>query len=217
MKSGTSSLNPFAESYIPLSKREPKNEGKTSEITAEKSPKSSGETTWFDTRSQGPKETKQIYLQSDASFDLNIHGIEELLIGEDFMKKGHENPSNETEKYYTDEDSQMDLAYLGTLFPGISDQSLLDVYTANGGDLEASIDMLNQLEFGLILISKTKLPSHLFINFPFMLCEGWETHISFHGMWYARFNPKFLPSFIQFLIISTLDCFDYFEYAVLPC
>lgn len=147
MKSGTSSLNPFAESYIPLSKREPKNEGKTSEITAEKSPKSSGETTWFDTRSQGPKETKQIYLQSDASFDLNLHGIEELLIGEDFMKKGHENPSNETEKYYTDEDSQMDLAYLGTLFPGISDQSLLDVYTANGGDLEASIDMLNQLEF----------------------------------------------------------------------
>lgn len=147
MKSGTSSLNPFAESYIPLSVREPKNEGKTSEITAEKSPKSSGETTWFGTRSQGPKETKQIYLQSDASFDLNIHGIEELLIGEDFMKKGHENPSNETEKYYTDEDSQMDLAYLGTLFPGISDQSLLDVYTANGGDLEASIDMLNQLEF----------------------------------------------------------------------
>lgn len=146
MKLGASSLNPYAESYVPLSKREPKNEHKASEITSEVSPKNNDETAWSNSHPEVSKENKEIYLQTDPTFDLNIHGIEELLIGEDFTKKDHENPSNETEKYYTDEDSQMDLAYLGAIFPGISDQSLLDVYTANGGDLEASVDMLNQLE-----------------------------------------------------------------------
>ena len=147
MKSGTSSLNPYAESYVPLSKRKPKNESKASVTTAEISSKYSNETTWSNSHSESPnsKVTKQAHFQTGASFDLNIHGIEELLI-DDFMKKGDQNPSNETEKNYTDDDSQMDLAYLAAIFPGISDQSLLDVYSANGGDLEGSVDMLNQLE-----------------------------------------------------------------------
>lgn len=153
MKSGASFLNPYAESYVPLSKRKPKNESKASVTTAEISSKCSDETTWSNSHSEGPKETKQIHLQTGASFDLNIHGIEELLI-DDFMKKGND-PSTETEKIYTDDDSQMDLAYLAAMFPGISDQSLLDVYSANGGDLEGSVDMLNQLEVH-VLCPKSK-------------------------------------------------------------
>ncbi|KAL9239839.1 hypothetical protein vseg_014121 [Gypsophila vaccaria] len=45
-----------------------------------------------------------------------------------------------------DIESEMDLAYLQMTFPGISVQFLGDVYNINGGDLEASIDMLSELE-----------------------------------------------------------------------
>ncbi|KAF7830225.1 polyadenylate-binding protein-interacting protein 5-like [Senna tora] len=39
------------------------------------------------------------------------------------------------------------MEYLRMAFPGISDQSLVDVYIVNRGDLDAAIDMLSQLEF----------------------------------------------------------------------
>ncbi|KAL5729397.1 hypothetical protein ACHQM5_002362 [Ranunculus cassubicifolius] len=39
-----------------------------------------------------------------------------------------------------------DLAYLATTFPGVSDQSVAAVYSATGCDLEASVDMIKQLE-----------------------------------------------------------------------
>ncbi|TYH88709.1 hypothetical protein ES332_D01G206900v1 [Gossypium tomentosum] len=45
-----------------------------------------------------------------------------------------------------DEEFDMDLEYLRMMFPGLSNDSVLDVYMANNGDLEATIDMLNQLE-----------------------------------------------------------------------
>uniref|UniRef100_A0A7N0TAX3 CUE domain-containing protein n=1 Tax=Kalanchoe fedtschenkoi TaxID=63787 RepID=A0A7N0TAX3_KALFE len=41
---------------------------------------------------------------------------------------------------------EMDLAYLQTLFPSISEQSLSDVYFVNDCDLDAAYDMLSQLE-----------------------------------------------------------------------
>ncbi|XP_074280485.1 polyadenylate-binding protein-interacting protein 6-like [Silene latifolia] len=47
-----------------------------------------------------------------------------------------------------DEESEMDLAYLQMMFPGVSDQSLADVYNINQGDLEAAVDMLSELESG---------------------------------------------------------------------
>ncbi|KAL5713551.1 hypothetical protein ACHQM5_015615 [Ranunculus cassubicifolius] len=45
-----------------------------------------------------------------------------------------------------DEETEMDLAYLAMTFPGVSEQSLADVYYANGCDMETSIDMLKHLE-----------------------------------------------------------------------
>ncbi|KAG5121705.1 hypothetical protein JHK84_040045 [Glycine max] len=45
-----------------------------------------------------------------------------------------------------DEEVDMDLEYLRMNFPGISYQSLVDVYNVNSGDLDAAIDMLSQLE-----------------------------------------------------------------------
>uniref|UniRef100_A0A7N0VNH3 CUE domain-containing protein n=1 Tax=Kalanchoe fedtschenkoi TaxID=63787 RepID=A0A7N0VNH3_KALFE len=41
---------------------------------------------------------------------------------------------------------EMDLAYLQTSFPSVSEESLIDVYSVNGCDLDAAYDMLSQLE-----------------------------------------------------------------------
>ncbi|KAF8060112.1 hypothetical protein N665_1222s0003 [Sinapis alba] len=43
-------------------------------------------------------------------------------------------------------DIYMDIEYLLVTFSGLSQESITDVYLANGGGLEATIEMLNQLE-----------------------------------------------------------------------
>ncbi|EOA22637.1 hypothetical protein CARUB_v10003307mg [Capsella rubella] len=43
-------------------------------------------------------------------------------------------------------DIDMDIEYLLVTFSGLSQESITDVYLANSGDLEATIEMLNQLE-----------------------------------------------------------------------
>jgi len=55
---------------------------------------------------------------------------------------------HETVSNIMDEESEMDLAYLQMMFPGVSEQSLADVYNVNGGDLESAVDMLSELESG---------------------------------------------------------------------
>ncbi|XP_042496430.1 polyadenylate-binding protein-interacting protein 5-like [Macadamia integrifolia] len=135
MKPGNSSLNPYAVSYIPLSKRVETGDG----------------TSWSGAPSENHQVTKQNKVQGEASLDFSIHGIEKLLDSEDGTQKGtHDswsrNLNGKTEKQGTQEDSEIDLAYLSAMFPGISDQSLADVYSVNEGDLDASVDMLHQLE-----------------------------------------------------------------------
>ncbi|KAJ4877601.1 Polyadenylate-binding protein-interacting protein 6 [Raphanus sativus] len=45
-----------------------------------------------------------------------------------------------------DDDSEMEMEFLLTSFSGLSDESIRDVYLANNGDLDATIEMLTQLE-----------------------------------------------------------------------
>ncbi|KAF8400746.1 hypothetical protein HHK36_014046 [Tetracentron sinense] len=156
MKPEMSSLNPYAASYVPILKREAEVENKTFKLTAE-DPKSDNVTAWSKPSSKAHKKMIQNELPDKAYPNFNIHGNEKLLVAENFTQKNHQsrgshdswsrNPSDMTEKQHMNEDFEMDLAYLSITFPGMSDQSLADVYSANGGDLEASVDMLNQLEF----------------------------------------------------------------------
>ncbi|XP_022563296.1 polyadenylate-binding protein-interacting protein 5-like isoform X2 [Brassica napus] len=53
-------------------------------------------------------------------------------------------------------DIDMDIEYLLVTFSGLSQESITDVYLANSGDLEATIEMLNQLE-----IYSTEAQEHL--------------------------------------------------------
>jgi hypothetical protein len=133
-----SSLNPNAELYIPLNKKEAKDENDISGLTTEGSLKNGYKTTWSSCPPKGNSGIDQSYLQADA--DCDIHGFKGLLIGSDFTEKGLQGSSELTKKHC------VDLAYLEIMFPNMSEQSLADVYSVNGGDLEASIDMLNELE-----------------------------------------------------------------------
>ena len=60
----------------------------------------------------------------------------------------------------------MDIEYLLVTFSGLSQESINDVYLANSGDLEATIEMLNQLEVRFI--------SHLSYSFT---CDIIVCHI----------------------------------------
>lgn len=142
MKGGTSSLNPYAAAYIPLSRRGISDGNKDFEMTASKS------------GDEGPQfasaTTHTQYQKAPQSY--NIYGT----VSEDSKLKGQTvyetcgssslYPDEMTEKHKLDDDNDMDLTYLQMTFPGVSDESLSDVYLINKGDLDATIDMLNQLE-----------------------------------------------------------------------
>ncbi|XP_030954441.1 polyadenylate-binding protein-interacting protein 5-like [Quercus lobata] len=161
MKPGMSSLNPNAALYIPLHKQETKDKNQVSVLTTEDSLKNVGKTTWSNCPPNGPVGMNQSYPQAGADYD--IHDVNELLIGNDFTKKGVQNSSELTKKQCVDEDPEMDLAYLAIMFPNMSEQSLADVYSVNEGDLETSIDMLNELELSPVDFSE-HLPSRLDIG-----------------------------------------------------
>ncbi|XWS27155.1 hypothetical protein CRYUN_Cryun26dG0091200 [Craigia yunnanensis] len=143
MKPGVSSLNPYAASYIPLAKREANDN-----VTA-KDVKHGNETAWFDPSSHFTHNPHY----SNASLDSVTHGTGKHQIPETSALKSHtsdgslmRNPGGMTDKQIMDEEFDMDLEYLRMTFSGLSNESLLDVYLANNGDLESTVDMLNQLE-----------------------------------------------------------------------
>ncbi|XP_021758088.1 polyadenylate-binding protein-interacting protein 6-like [Chenopodium quinoa] len=114
MKSSTSSLNPNAASYVPISKRE---------LNEHKDPK-----TLPNAVSVVGLPTKDDNKLKNAADGVSCEY------------------SQETDIKFMDEESEMDLAYLQMMFPGVSDQSVADVYYVNSGDLDSAVDMLTHLE-----------------------------------------------------------------------
>ncbi|XP_077211737.1 uncharacterized protein LOC143846982 [Tasmannia lanceolata] len=173
MKPGKS-LNPYAAAYIPFSRRETKDKSNTSETTSDDN-KSDGEkrqckqmtgdknkgakTVFEDAKSHGETshgDSAKTRLPDDDTLEIWIPGIEELLNCEDSSQKGHnianygdsapQNPRAGAKGHNLVEDFGSDVAFLADMFPGISDQSLVDAHFANGCDLDATIEMLIQLE-----------------------------------------------------------------------
>ncbi|CAK9179204.1 unnamed protein product [Ilex paraguariensis] len=146
MKAGTSTLNPYAASYVPLSKR--------GAADGNKDYKSGNEAVWLGPHSEGTTKKQQQIAEDPTLKGYPVQG---------FYGSSSHNPREMTEKHTMDEVFDMDLAYLQMTFPGVSDESLFDVYLANKGDLEATIDMLNQLELYSV-DSSGKLPDSLDIG-----------------------------------------------------
>ncbi|KAK8695257.1 hypothetical protein V6N13_000424 [Hibiscus sabdariffa] len=147
MKHGVSSLNPYAASYIPLAKRE------------------ANENAWFEPSSHFAH--KPHY--GNAYLDSVAHGTRKHQVAEGSAVKSYpalgslKNPGEVIEKQFVDEEFDMDLEYLRMTFPGLSNESLMDVYLANEGDFEATVDMLNQLEMQTVESSES-LPDTLDIG-----------------------------------------------------
>ncbi|XP_044472572.1 polyadenylate-binding protein-interacting protein 6-like [Mangifera indica] len=158
MKPGVSSLNPYAEAYVPLCKREAYDR---TECTINDS-KTGNETAWY----TNPIHETQNQHQSKVSLASVAPGDEKGPIPEQSSVKYHpihDSYGSSSSKQMMDEENDMEMAYLQMTFPGLSDQSLADVYMANKCDLEATIDMLNQLEFDAVESSEN-LPDSLDIG-----------------------------------------------------
>ncbi|KAJ8751861.1 hypothetical protein K2173_026061 [Erythroxylum novogranatense] len=148
MKPGASTLNPYAASYIPLSKREAADIVEVPGLPV-KSSEGGSQTVWC-----GPVEhNTQTKQQDRASETFAIKGHSFLISG----GSSSQNPNEMTEEL------EMDLEYLQMIFPGISDESLNDAYLASRGDVEATMDMLHQLGFDA-LESPENLPDTLDIG-----------------------------------------------------
>lgn len=130
MKARSSSLNPYATSYIPLSRRGPTATQET------KGYKSTYENT---TQNHG---ASVVVSEGPESLKLKNHSGFESAYGSSSSSSAAELAG----KQAMDIDHDMNLAYLQMTFPGVSDESLSSVYLANRGDMEATVDMLNQLE-----------------------------------------------------------------------
>ncbi|CAN6721198.1 unnamed protein product [Malus baccata var. baccata] len=148
MKPGFSSLNPYAAAYIPLSKRE--TDDRTYVTTKDSS--RSNESVWFGNPQNFThnQHHSKAYLESDAPGTATLQSPKSYAV-KSYPAHGYYGSSSQNViKVSENEDFDMDMEYLGMSFPGISDQSLSDVYLANRGDLDATIDMLNQLEVTFI-------------------------------------------------------------------
>lgn len=121
MKRAIPSLNPQAASYMPLGKRITEVETKIAELS--------------NSPSKGLSKTEQCQSEDQASSGSSSHANEDS-----------QNSSDHTKKKSVDNSHEMTLAYLAFLFPNISEQCLADVYFLNETDLDATTDMLEELE-----------------------------------------------------------------------
>ncbi|CAI0414807.1 unnamed protein product [Linum tenue] len=136
MKPGNSSLNPYAASYIPVSRREVVEHTQSPGVVA-KASQSGNQNVWY-----GPGYAIENRQHGKASPITSA----ESHYGNGVYGSLSQQQDGRTEKQIMDEVSDFELEFLQMTFPGVSFESLMDVYAANNGDLENTIDMLNQLE-----------------------------------------------------------------------
>ncbi|KAK7377279.1 hypothetical protein VNO80_02701 [Phaseolus coccineus] len=141
MRPQSSSLNPYAASYVPLSKRGA--DGRTT--LTEKDSKNYDGSVWFQTRQDATNDQQLINSSSERLFKPEAFPTKNQPASSSYTSSS-QNVAEVAENQLLAEELDMDLEYLRITFPGISYQSLVDVYNVNSGDLDAAIDMLSQLE-----------------------------------------------------------------------
>ncbi|KAM7275167.1 hypothetical protein ACFE04_017033 [Oxalis oulophora] len=137
MKPGASTLNPYAASYIPLSARS------TTMSTTVEVPKLVPE----EPRNYADSHSAAAYFGAAAAADNRNHA--NSFRNANSPKNYPATFGSPSSQYpnAVDDEFEMDLEYLSMQFPGLSVQSLADVYMANSGDLDGTLDMLSQLEY----------------------------------------------------------------------
>ncbi|XP_010916336.1 uncharacterized protein [Elaeis guineensis] len=140
-------LNPYATPYVPLSKIVP---GVSSERE--------NRATLCDSENNEIIEKSADYqLPDSVSVDYDIQGLEKLEVSDEPSSKiGDPWNSDDTfqdviprsEKQSAVEDSTLIVELLSSMFPDISIESLAELFNANQGDLNQTIYVLEQLEYG---------------------------------------------------------------------
>uniref|UniRef100_A0A7N0TA35 CUE domain-containing protein n=1 Tax=Kalanchoe fedtschenkoi TaxID=63787 RepID=A0A7N0TA35_KALFE len=124
MSPGPSKLNPYAAAYVPIAKRRD-DASNLAHVDSDSSKAFAGSSSQNAT--EFVSEEKGHILSSFLDYSSQEYSQ---------VAGGHADGGQ----------LEMDLAYLQTLFPSISEQSLSDVYFVNDCDLDAAYDMLSQLE-----------------------------------------------------------------------
>ncbi|KAJ8640602.1 hypothetical protein MRB53_017296 [Persea americana] len=156
-----SPLNPYAAPFIPFSRQRADNENVVP-ITSENSKIDDATAQYKQVKVDEAKAIKRTSGDFKTSYENPLHQlptnsyiegppVSGELLGKDYNIHSFQDPRSHKTRYGTEkrssfEEQELDLAYLTAEFPGMSEQSLVDVYCANAGDLEASVDMLIQLE-----------------------------------------------------------------------
>ncbi|CAK7353470.1 unnamed protein product [Dovyalis caffra] len=152
---GASALNPYAASYIPLSKRDSADGIEIPGWTM----RSGNQNVWYGSADHNA----QIMQNDKGPICVPEVSTPKSQSRYGFYGSSSQNLNEVTGKQTVDEEFEMYLDYLRINFPGMSDESLTDVFMASRGDLETAVDMLNQLEFD-ILESSGNLPDTLDIG-----------------------------------------------------
>ncbi|XP_057727814.1 polyadenylate-binding protein-interacting protein 6 [Arachis stenosperma] len=130
MKQIVSSLNPYAASYVPLSKRE--SHGATADP--------------FQSPPYHAAQNQHHQFHSSASASKPVAETFQGNINNPASSSYGSVPTGFVDNQFADYDPDMDVEYLRMQFPGISEESLRDVYMVNECDIDAAVEMLNQLE-----------------------------------------------------------------------
>ncbi|KAJ4911901.1 Polyadenylate-binding protein-interacting protein 5 [Raphanus sativus] len=97
----------------------------------------------------------------------NVQGQEQMFMPKTSSEMAYKQIRDDDD-LYMEMDIDMDIEYLLVTFSGLSQESITDVYLANSGDLEATIEMLNQLEI-YSTEAQENLPETLDLGY---LCES---------------------------------------------
>lgn len=150
MKPGESSLNPYAAAYVPLFKQGVADQ--STDFNAVQASQTRNGNVWrghqpANTWTQGQNQNVyQNHGHSGAAYQAPGASRWRDSYANQFYASSSQYVPDMSGKSNTSDDMDMDIAYLQMTFPGISEESLSDVYTANNYDLDAAVDMLNQLE-----------------------------------------------------------------------
>ncbi|GAB2223067.1 hypothetical protein Droror1_Dr00017203 [Drosera rotundifolia] len=125
MRPNRSSLNPNAPAYVPVAKKASNNASQSYENMLRSCARSAVYGTGNLPASADSKLKGQATTVSPGFSSQSSHGMSDRIL--------------------LDELSEIDLAYLEMMYPGLSKDSLLEVYHTSMGDLEASLDMLRNL------------------------------------------------------------------------
>lgn len=149
MMQGKSLLNPYATPYVPLSKV-------MAGVSFERENKPAQKILGDSENSEIIETSADYQLPDSVSVDYDIEGLEKVKVSDESSSKicdpwnsddTYQDVIPRSEKQSAMDDPNLIMESLSSMFPNISIESLAELFNANHGDLNQTIDVLEQLEY----------------------------------------------------------------------